>query len=139
MEPLELRFDEGFVEGEGDDCVGPFTFSGTYSEWGEVHLVKQYVGKHRVDYRGRVGGEGAILGNWTIGAFWSGPFALMPVVEDVSRLAIQEIVAVPEDHAFSSPKNSLAVPSSSRDLVPSSSSGSDRTSAPGSSSPSGNG
>ncbi len=93
MEPLELRFDDGRVEGEGSDCIGRFTFAGTQSG-GVVRLVKQYIGKHSVNYLGRVDGEGVIVGQWTIGQEWSGPFALIPLIETVGELEIQELALV---------------------------------------------
>ena len=44
-------------------------------------------------YEGRVDGEGAVVGRWSIWwGIWSGPFALMPDV-DVSGLPIGEIAA----------------------------------------------
>ena len=42
-------------------------------------MVKQYIGKHRVLYRGGYDGEGTIFGAWSVGDFWTGPFALSPV------------------------------------------------------------
>ena len=41
-------------------------------------MTKQYVGRHRVLYRGRPDGEGCIQGTWSIGDNWSGPFLLKP-------------------------------------------------------------
>jgi hypothetical protein len=32
--------------------IGPFTFSGTLSEAGQVVMFKQYIGRHGVDYVG---------------------------------------------------------------------------------------
>jgi hypothetical protein len=42
MEPLMLKFAGGQVEGEGQDCVGRFTFAGEYTDAGGVSMVKQY-------------------------------------------------------------------------------------------------
>jgi hypothetical protein len=95
MEPLTLRFEGGRVEGEGYDVIGVFTFAGTYTERGTVHMVKQYVGKHSVQYDGRVDGEGAVTGEWSIAGAWSGPFMLMPVVADASQMAITDIAPPP--------------------------------------------
>lgn len=78
MAPLTLRFAEGRIEGEGDDCVGPFTFSGRYDDRGVVALVKQYLGRHQVLYRGEHDGEGTIFGVWSIGDWVGGVFALSP-------------------------------------------------------------
>ena len=79
MRKLELRFADGVVEGEGHDIIAPFTFRGTYDERGNVVMVKHYVGKPLVIYRGSYDGEGTIFGTWSIGDFWKGPFALSPV------------------------------------------------------------
>jgi len=78
MTDFNLRFADGRVEGEGRDVVGRFTVHGTSDDQGAVVLVKQYLGKHRVLYRGRYDGEGVIHGLWSIGEHWSGPFALTP-------------------------------------------------------------
>ena len=79
MNDFTLRFADGVVEGEGRDVIGRFTFHGTCDDQGNVVLVKQYLGRHRVLYRGRYDGEGTIHGTWSIGELWSGPFALSPV------------------------------------------------------------
>jgi hypothetical protein len=78
MRELTLRFSGGRVEGEGVDVIGRFTFRGAYRGDGSVVLVKQYVGRHRVLYRGSYDGEGTILGQWSIEPGWRGPFALSP-------------------------------------------------------------
>jgi hypothetical protein len=95
MEPLELHFADGEIHGQGADCIGGFTFAGSYSHDGVVRMVKQYIGKHSVLYEGRVEGEGAIVGLWFIDPVWTGPFALMPIVDGVEQMAIHEIVALP--------------------------------------------
>lgn len=92
MEPLTLHFEGGRIEGDGLDCIGWFTFGGAYSDDGSVHMLKQYVGKHSVIYEGRVSGEGAVVGRWSIPPLASGPFAMMPVV-DVEDLPIATMVA----------------------------------------------
>ncbi|MFO0850807.1 MAG: hypothetical protein U0871_19965 [Gemmataceae bacterium] len=86
MEAFELHFDDGRVTGGGVDVIGRFTFSGRYGlRTGEIRLVKQYVGKHRVEYDGHPDGEGCIGGTWTIRQslmgqefMTSGPFLLTP-------------------------------------------------------------
>ena len=80
MGPLVLRFRDGHIEGEGRDIIGRFTFDGEYDETGAVRMVKQYLGRHRVFYQGTYDGEGTIFGEWRIPPFWSGTFALSPVV-----------------------------------------------------------
>jgi hypothetical protein len=73
---LVLRMGDGRIDGEGDDCIGPFTFGGHYDEQGHVVMVKQYIGRHQVRYEGSYDGEGTIFGRWSIGELWTGPFAL---------------------------------------------------------------
>jgi hypothetical protein len=79
MHDFMLRFAGGVVEGEGHDVVGPFVVRGQYDDCGAVVFIKQYVGKHAVRYEGVHDGEGTIHGRWSIGEYWSGPFALRPV------------------------------------------------------------
>jgi hypothetical protein len=50
---LVLEFKGGKMTGEGADGIGLFIVSGNYSEeTGECAWVKQYVGRHAVDYKG---------------------------------------------------------------------------------------
>ena len=92
MNNFMLRFADGVVEGEGRDVIGRFTIAGTCDDRGNVGFVKQYVGRHRVHYRGQYDGEGTIFGVWSIGASWSGPFALSPVRSSPSHdLPIRDI------------------------------------------------
>ena len=81
MEAFTLRFAGGEISGHGRDVIAPFTFRGTYDErTGIVLMEKQYLGRHRVTYRGRPDGEGCIQGTWHIGELGSGPFLIRPVV-----------------------------------------------------------
>ena len=87
---------DGTVTGEGDDCVGPFTFRGQLRSDGTLSLVKQYLGRHRVIYEGCNSGEG-VFGIWHIPGFWSayntGKFALTPTAEGSTTCdQIQELV-----------------------------------------------
>ncbi len=79
MGPLQLRFRSGKIEGEGRDIIGRFTFEGDYDDEGTIRLVKHYLGRHQVFYRGVYDGEGTIFGEWQIPPLWSGSFALAPV------------------------------------------------------------
>jgi hypothetical protein len=92
MRNLVLRFAEGRVDGRGVDVIGPFTFQGQYDAAGSVTLLKQYVGRHSVVYRGRYDGEGTIYGEWSISGAWRGPFALSP--EDVEVPADTPILTI---------------------------------------------
>jgi hypothetical protein len=71
-----LRIDEGVIEGEGNDCIGPFTFRGHYDAQGNVTMVKQYIGQHSLSYEGTYDGEGTIHGRWSFDPSWTGAFAL---------------------------------------------------------------
>lgn len=81
MGPLMLRFEDGRIDGEGLDIIGPFTFTGEYDAQGTVRMVKQYHGRrtHQVLYNGSYDGEGTIFGQWHIPPGWTGSFALSPV------------------------------------------------------------
>jgi hypothetical protein len=91
MEDFVLRFHGGIIEGGGHDVVGRFTFSGTYDDRGSVRMVKQYIGRHQVLYKGTWDGEGTIFGTWSIPPYWSGPFGLSPVLSGPSPDAIVEL------------------------------------------------
>jgi len=95
MQDLVLEVDPiGMVTGEGEDCIGPFTFCGRFRLDGSVSLVKQYLGRHRVYYEGANSGEG-IIGMWHIPAFGRGKFALRPGAENsAQRDQIERLVAV---------------------------------------------
>jgi hypothetical protein len=75
---LILEFKGGKMTGEGADGIGLFVISGAYSE-GECTWVKQYVGRHAVDYKGYREGKG-IWGNWVVGA-GKGGFHIWPLSE----------------------------------------------------------
>jgi hypothetical protein len=92
MRDLVLRFGGGNVEGEGVDLVGRFSFRGTYDSAGNVMLVKQYLGRHQVLYRGSYDGEGTIFGEWSIFPIWRGPFALR--LEDRPASAEMEVITI---------------------------------------------
>ncbi len=82
MTAFALRFSNGKITGEGGDVVGRFTFAGTYDiEKGDIAMVKQYIGKHRVHYSGKPDGEGCIGGTWMVEGVWKGPFLLRPVIQ----------------------------------------------------------
>src|SRR5438874_2002201 len=93
MAAFTLNFSAGRVTGGGKDVVGRFVFEGEYDEaTGEVRMVKQYLGRHRVLYVGRPDGEGSIQGTWHIGGLDSGPFLLRPVMgKPTGDEPIQEI------------------------------------------------
>lgn len=77
---LVLEFKNGVMTGDGADNVGFFVISGNYSaQSGECSWVKQYVGRHAVDYKGYREGKG-IWGNWTLPGL-KGGFHIWPLSE----------------------------------------------------------
>jgi hypothetical protein len=94
MYNLTLHMDGGVIEGEGEDCIGPFTFRGHYDAAGNVEMVKQYIGKHRLLYAGTYDDEGGISGRWIYAERWTGPFALRLEAADVdAELEVETIRA----------------------------------------------
>jgi len=80
MMDLVLEFKNGRMTGDGADGIGMFVISGNYSEEnGECAWVKQYVGRHAVDYKGYREGKG-IWGNWTLTTA-KGGFHIWPLSE----------------------------------------------------------
>jgi hypothetical protein len=67
----KLSFINGKVIGKGFDEVGPFQWSGTYKD-NDILMEKQYVGAHKVIYKGTKCGHGAFKGTWTICDFHEG-------------------------------------------------------------------
>jgi hypothetical protein len=66
-------------------------FSGQFRPDGTVSLLKQYIGRHWVDYEGHNSGEG-IFGTWHIPGFDSGRFALRPLAPgEIACDEIQEL------------------------------------------------
>ena len=87
---VDLDFAGGSLAGTGTDRVGRYTVDGTYDPvTGRCEWTKQYVGKHRVAYRGVNDGHG-IWGVWEIrllGGLYAdrGGFHLWPAGTDVSE------------------------------------------------------
>ena len=85
---LVLEFKSGKMTGEGADGIGLFVISGNYSEVsGECFWIKQYIGRHAVEYKGYREGKG-IWGNWVIGSL-KGGFHIWPLSEG-PRLNVAE-------------------------------------------------
>jgi len=70
-----MAFADGKVRGAGRDVVGEFLFNGTISSAGDVIMVKQYIGRHSVNYTGKYDGEGLMQGRWSLGPF-GGPWMI---------------------------------------------------------------
>jgi hypothetical protein len=87
---LVLDCQGGELTGTGSDRVGPYTVDGTYDPVsGKCEWTKQYLGKHKVAYRGLNDGHG-IWGVWEIrilGGLYTdrGGFHLWPAGTDVSE------------------------------------------------------
>jgi hypothetical protein len=92
MHDVVLAIHEGLVSGQGIDCVGRFSFRGTWDSQGVVSLVKQYVRKHQVLYQGQYDGEGSIFGRWSIAPFDSGEFLLSLVPDRAACGELAEFV-----------------------------------------------
>jgi len=67
MSNLIVEFDNGQLEGSGDDIVGRFTLTGQV-QGDTIVMRKQYCGQHAIDYHGTSVGEGLYHGDW----IWSG-------------------------------------------------------------------
>lgn len=72
MEPLQLSFHNGRIQGAGNDIIAPFTISGTVTAQGVVVILKQYERRHSVDYLGHYDGEGVMAGEWQIDGYCGG-------------------------------------------------------------------
>jgi hypothetical protein len=96
---LSLTCRDGQLEGTGNDRVGPYTIDGRYDlATGQCDWIKQYLGKHKVAYRGINDGHG-IWGVWEIrilaGLYIDrGGFHLWPEGTDVSEQSEQTEKAV---------------------------------------------
>ncbi len=55
---------DGKVDGKGDDDIGKFVWEGSVSG-NALNMIKQYVGKHKVEYQGSIDGR-KLAGNWKI-------------------------------------------------------------------------
>jgi hypothetical protein len=99
MLDLKIGFSDGQIAGLGRDIIGSFTFSGSLSEAGQVGMVKQYIGKHRVAYIGSYDGEGTMWGHWQIGID-TGRWLIAFRRATAETTAIQELVATacPSSH-----------------------------------------
>jgi hypothetical protein len=86
---LVLEFKDGTISGEGADGIGLFVISGSYSTSnGECSWIKQYVGRHAVDYRGFREAKG-IWGTWKVG-IGKGGFHIWPLAEGERLTATEE-------------------------------------------------
>lgn len=93
---IHLSFQDGKVEGTGQDWVGKFLLRGRYErEDGKCFLTKLYLGKHEVAYDGYNKGKG-IWGTWRIPHVGKGGFHIWPVaMGDPSQERLREAVDIP--------------------------------------------
>ena len=95
MMDLVLEFKNGAITGDGADGIGSFVISGNYStQSGECSWMKQYVGRHAVDYKGFREGKG-IWGNWALTS-GSGGFHIWPLSEGIPPESAEEADEKPE-------------------------------------------
>jgi hypothetical protein len=86
---LVLEFKNERMTGEGTDGIGVFVISGNYSQAsGECGWLKEYVGRHAVEYKGYREGKG-IWGNWQIG-LGKGGFQIWPLSEGPGIKLVEE-------------------------------------------------
>lgn len=96
---LVLEFNYGTITGEGADGIGLFVISGQYSTGGECSWLKQYVGRHSVDYLGFREAKG-IWGTWSIGQFkklCKGGFHIWPLSEGEPLTTTEEVADMNRD------------------------------------------
>ncbi|MEM9940314.1 MAG: hypothetical protein AAF939_01915 [Planctomycetota bacterium] len=93
---LYLSFEDGIIRGEGTDYVGPWVATGSYDVDKKIaNWVKQYVGKHQVEYRGKIVDQG-IVGQWSIN-FISGEFHIWPIsMGYLNELYLREDLEIPD-------------------------------------------
>ena len=95
---MSLTFSlDGHIGGEGVDDIGQFVIGGTFDPGsGHASWIKQYVGRHKVDYAGVYNGR-AICGHWTIRStsdgFWIWPEVLGSEANGV-EIGVEEPVEI---------------------------------------------
>ena len=94
MWDLQLTFTNGRIFGSGTDVVGPFEMNGELQEV-KIYLLKQYIGRHAIEYHGLSIGEGAYSGTWSYHGYSGGKWFIAVIrhtgtTEDSSG-TVQEI------------------------------------------------
>lgn len=74
MEFKPLLVKDGVVQGHGSDAVGEFHIFGHHNEK-KVKFIKQYIGKHSVEYKGHVHNGTKLTGKWEVSGL-TGDFEL---------------------------------------------------------------
>lgn len=65
------------VTGKGTDGIGAYTVNGQWTRCGQVQFIKQYIGKHSVDYAGNVDQSGKRI----TGRYWNSDVFEMQLAE----------------------------------------------------------
>ncbi len=88
---LYLNFENGRIQGEGTDYVGPWHINGMFSEQDlNCNWIKQYVGQHQVEYTGQCSQQG-IVGTWEIGPGYEGKFHIWPSSRgDIQQMYLEQ-------------------------------------------------
>ena len=68
MEFLNFKIKKNTVKGKGLDVNGMFNIQGQIASDGHLEFTKQYVGKHAVEYKGRLTYQ-EIEGSWAIPSY----------------------------------------------------------------------
>ena len=73
----EMIFEEfilknGDIESKGKDVVGEYLMQGKYDNTGNVNMLKQYIGKHSVNYKGIIAfnSKGSEINSFKINGKW---------------------------------------------------------------------
>ena len=86
-----MRFDHfninrGVVKGKGNDVVGEFNIQGNVERNGQAKFVKQYVGKHAVQYDGLLTYK-EINGRWSMPEYGIGDnFQIVKAYDETSDI-----------------------------------------------------
>lgn len=90
MRNLQLTLTGDSLQGSGWDIIGPFKLTGEITG-GNVVILKQYLGRHQVQYLGTYDGEGVLAGEWRIGE-WGGRWLIsLTPSSDVSGAEIETL------------------------------------------------
>ncbi|MFK7921036.1 MAG: hypothetical protein AB8H47_03725 [Bacteroidia bacterium] len=75
MDGLTVSIKEDTISGGGYDVVGMFTLEGTLTNGSEVDMIKSYLDKHTVLYKGEYDGSSLMKGTWVM-SYGNGPWEI---------------------------------------------------------------
>lgn len=106
---LYMSFENGQINAEGTDYVGPWIATGSYDlDQRRCLWEKQYLGKHRVVYSGEITQNG-IMGNWEI-LFTNGPFHIWPKgLTELNELYLREELTEPSPSILLEPVEDFGI------------------------------